>query len=224
MLLKGKRQNSTYLFDKTYLPENALCLASLEDNSFLWHQRLGHASLHLLHKLATKELVRGLPTIIPENMTSCTDCMKGKQVRSSFKAKNDVTSTKPLELLHMDLAGPMRVQSPGGARYMFVLVDDFSRYTWVLFLKTKDQVFKVFFELIPLLETSLASPLRAICSDHGTKFENGDMLTFCREKGITHDFSTPRTPQQNGVVERKNRTLEDMARTMLLSSGVAPTH
>ena len=109
----------------------------------------------MLHKLSTKDLVRGLPIITPDNMTSCSDCMQGKQVRSSFKAKNDVTSKKPLELLHMDLAGPMRVQSPSGARYMFVLVDDYSRFTWVLFLRSKDQVFNQFSEFVPLLEKLL---------------------------------------------------------------------
>ena len=195
----------------------------MKDHSNLWHQRLGHASLHLLHKLSSKALVRGLPAIKPENMSSCADCMQGKQVRSSFKIKNVVSTTKPLELLHMDLAGPMRVQTQGGARYMFVLVDDYSRFTWTLFLRSKNEVYSRFSELVPMLEKSLNSTLRAIRSDHGTEFENGEMLSFCRDRGISHNFSAPRTPQQNGVVERKNRTLEDMARTMLISSGLAPS-
>src|ERR1044071_5787940 len=156
-------------------------------------------------------------------MSSCADCMQGKQVRSSFKIKNVVSTTKPLELLHMDLAGPMRVQTQGGARYMFVLVDDYSRFTWTLFLRSKNEVYSRFSELVPMLEKSLNSTLRAIRSDHGTEFENGEMLSFCRDRGISHNFSAPRTPQQNGVVERKNRTLEDMARTMLISSGLAPS-
>ena len=121
--------------------------------------------------------------------------------------KNDVTTKKPLELLHMDLCGPMRVQSPGGARYMFVIVDDYSRFTRTLFLRSKDEVYSRFSELVPLLETSLSLPVRAIRSDHGTEFENREMLTFCRNKGISHNLSASRTPQQNGVVERKNRTL-----------------
>ena len=99
------------------------------EQSKLWHQRLGHASLHLLNKLHKKELVRGLPTIKPDVMTHCPECIQAKQVRTSFPVKKDVTTSKPLELLHMDLCGPMRVQSTGGNRYIFVLVDDFSRYT-----------------------------------------------------------------------------------------------
>ena len=106
--------------------------------------------------------------------------MKGKQVRSSFKAKNDVTSKAPLELLHMDLCGPMRVQSPGGTRYMFVIVDDYSRFTWTIFLRSKDEVHSRFSELVPMLEKYLSIYVRAIRSDHDTEFENAKMLTFCR--------------------------------------------
>lgn len=107
---------------------------------------------------------------------------------------------------------------------MFVIVDDYSRFTWVIFLRSKDEVFSQFSQMVPLLDKSLSNPLQAVRSDHGTEFENRDMLTFCREKGISHNFSAPRTPQQNGVVERKNRTLEDMAITMLISIGLAPTY
>ena len=156
--------------------------------SALWHNRLGHASLHLLSKLHTKGLVCGLPPITTENQSNCVECMKGKQVRSSFKSKNDVTSKAPLELLHMDLCGPMRVQSPGGARYMFVIVDDYSRFTWTIFLRSKDEVHSRFSELVLSLEKSLSLSVRAIRSDHGTEFENAKMLTFCREKGTKKSY------------------------------------
>ena len=115
---------------------------------------------------------------------------------SSFKSKDIVSSSKPLELLHMDLCGPMRVPSLGGNRYIFVIVDDFSRYTWTLFLRAKSEVFERFIELVPLLEKSLNLFVKSIRSDHGTEFENG-------------------------VVERKNRTLENMASTMLIGSGLS---
>ena len=121
----------------------------------------------------------------------------------------------------MDLCGPIRVPSLGGNRYIYVLVDDFSRYTWTIFIKSKTEVFECFEGLVPLLEKSLKTCVRSIRSDHGTEFENFEFLTFCREHGIDHNFSAPYTPQQNGVVERKNRTLEDMVRTMLISSGLS---
>src|ERR1044071_5153459 len=115
----------------------------------------------------------------------------------------------------------MCVQSIGGSMYILVLVDDYSRFTWTIFIRSKSEVFSRFKELVPILEKSQNLPLKSICSDHGIEFENKEFLTFCREHGIEHNFSAPYTPQQNGVVERKNRTLEDMARTMLLSSNLS---
>ena len=117
----------------------------------------------------------------------------------------------------MDLCGPMRVQSKGGNRYIFVLVDDYTRFTWTLFLKSKDQAFERFSSLVPQLENACKSKLRAIRSDNGLEFVNSEFNEYCRENGIEHNFSSARTPQKNGVVERKNRTLEDMAHTMLLA-------
>ena len=128
-MLKGKRITDVYVIGTCFVPKENLCLSSIEEQSDLWHQRLGHASSKLIHKLYQKELVRGLPKVNGNSRELCLDCAKGKQVRSSFKSKNQVSSSKPLELIHMDLCGPMKVPSLGGNRYIYVLVDDFSRYT-----------------------------------------------------------------------------------------------
>ncbi|CAM8956208.1 unnamed protein product [Rhodiola kirilowii] len=121
----------------------------------------------------------------------------------------------------MDLCGPMRVQSRQGNRYVYVLVDDFSRYTWVIFIRSKDEVFDCFKTWVKLAERKFSLKVKSIRSDHGTEFENGQFTDFCSDQGIDHNFLAPRTPQQNGVVERKNRTLEDMTRTMLIESRLA---
>ena len=168
--------------------------------------------------LKKKNLVRGLPTIKQQDMTSCSECSKGKQTKSSFPQKQVISTSGPLDLIHMDLCGPMRDQRRGGNRYIFVLVDDFTRFTWTLFLKSEDQAFAKFSFLVPLLENACKSKLRVIRSDNGLEFVNSEFDEYCRDKGIEHNFISARTPQQNGVVERKNRTLEDMARTMLLAS------
>ena len=115
---------------------------------------MGHASLHLLHKLEKKNLVRGLPVIKPQDMTSCTECSKGKQTKVSFPPKQFVSMKSPLDLIHMDLCGRMRVQSRGGNRYILVLIDDYTRFTWTVFLKSKDQAFESFSSLVPLPENS----------------------------------------------------------------------
>ena len=147
-------------------------------------------------------------------------CAQGKQTRSSFKPKKFVSTSRPLEMLHMDLCGPMRVKSPKVKRYMFVIVDDFSRFTWVLFLKEKSEALAEFSKLSKELQISKNLPIASIRSDHGKEFDQLEFDLFCEKHGISHNFSAPRTPQQNGVVERKNRTLEDMSRTMILESNL----
>ena len=120
----------------------------------------------------------------------------------------------------MDLCGPMKGQSRGGYKYVFVIVDDYSRYVWPIFLASKDQTFDEFEVFIRKVQNKYSYNLVSIRSDHGTEFDNHMFDEYCRAKGVDHNFSTPRTPQQNGVVEKMNRTLEGMARTMLLWSGL----
>ncbi|XP_070043092.1 uncharacterized protein [Nicotiana tomentosiformis] len=121
----------------------------------------------------------------------------------------------------MDLCGPKRVPSRGGKKYIFVIVDDYSRFTWTLFLRTKDDTLPIFVAFVKQIQVKMSYNVVSIRSDHRTEFDNAKCDEFCAENGIIHKFSAPRTPQQNGVVERKNRTLEDTTRTMLIDSGVA---
>ena len=136
----------------------------------------------------------------------CDACQKGKQVKNSFHSKNIVSILKPLELLHMDLFGPSRIKSFGGNYYALVIVDDFSRYTWTLFLTIKSEAFKEFKKFAVLVQNEKDLKIKAIRSDHGGEFQKELFENFCEEHGISHNFSAPRTPQQNGVVERKNRS------------------
>ena len=115
----------------------------------------------------------------------------------------------------MDLFSPSRTPSLGGKSYTYVIVDDFSRYTWVLFLSQKNEAFYEFSKLCNKVQNEKGFTITCIRSDHGKEFENIEFEDYCNEHGINHNFSPPRTPQQNGVVERKNRTLQEMARTML---------
>ena len=101
----------------------------------------------------------------------------------------------------------MRTQSYGGNMYIYVLIDDYTRYTWTLFQMSKDQAFSSFSTLILALENSYQTKVRSLRLDNGLEFVNSKFIEFYSERGICHEFSSPRTPQQNGVVERKNRTL-----------------
>nr|GFC67234.1 putative ribonuclease H-like domain-containing protein [Tanacetum cinerariifolium] len=124
-------------------------------------------------------------------------------------------SNKPLYLFHMDLCGSMRVQSINGKRYVLVVVDDYSRYTWVFFLHSKEEASDVIISFIKKTQVNLQLQVQRVRTDNGTEFKNKILAKFFDEVGITQQFSATRTPQQNGVMERRNRTLVEAARTML---------
>ena len=157
--------------------ENTLkCLSALSDCSMLWHKTMGHIIITKIDKLISKDLVRGLPTKTFSNNKVCGTCIQGKQVRLSFKPKLTISTTKPLELLHMDLCGPMCVQSRGGNRYVFVIVDDYSRFTWTLFLAKKDETFTMFEIFGKLVQKKFNKEIISIRSDHRLEFENSQFL------------------------------------------------
>src|ERR1044072_5444928 len=168
-----------------------------------------------MKRIISEGAVRGLPKMKIEERKVCGECQIGKQTKVSHKKLQHLTTTKVLELLHMDLMGPMQVESLIGKRYAFVYVDDFSRFTWINFIREKSDTFDVFRDLCLRVQKEKNCGIIRIRSDHGKEFENGKFIEFCSTKGISHEFSTPITPQQNGVVERKNRTIQESARVML---------
>ncbi|GKB98867.1 putative ribonuclease H-like domain-containing protein, partial [Tanacetum coccineum] len=163
-------------------------------------------------------LVRGLPSKVFVNEHTCVACKKGKQHDASCKAKLERIIRKPLELFHMDLFGPVFVESINKKRYCLVVTDDFSRFSWVFFLATKDETSEILCNLIIGLENQLNHKVKIIRCDNRTEFKNHAMKEFCAKKGIKREFSVARTPHHNGVAERKNRTLIEAARTMLADS------
>ncbi|GJQ92464.1 putative ribonuclease H-like domain-containing protein [Tanacetum coccineum] len=222
ILLKVPRQHNMYSFDmKTpSLTKDYACLIAkaTSDESKLWHRRLGHINFKNLNKLVKRNLVRGLPSKIFRNDHTCVACQKGKQHKASCKAKLERTITEPLHTLHMDLFGPTSVKSINHASYCLVITDDCTRFSWVFFLATKDETSGILQNFIRQIENQLNHRVKIIRSDNGTEFKNRDMLEFCGNKGIKQEYSNARTPQQNGVAERMNRTLIEAARTMLADS------
>jgi transposase InsO family protein len=136
------------------------------------------------------------------------------RLESIIHTKNIMTTDMPLELLHMDLFGPIAFISIGGSKYCLVIVDDYSCFTWVFFLQEKSQTQETLKRFLRWAQNEFRLRIKMIRSNNGTEFKNSQIEGFL-EEGIKHEFSSPYTPQQNGVVERKNRTLLDMARTML---------
>ncbi|KAJ9566539.1 hypothetical protein OSB04_002505 [Centaurea solstitialis] len=203
-------------------PKNAICLLSKasKGDSWLWHRRLCHQNFKDMNKLVSKGLVRGLPELRLSKDTLCPACEQGKMTRSSHPPRMDTNCQSPLDLIHMDLCGPMRVESLARKKYMLVLVDEFSRFTWIEFLRDKSESAERIIAFIKRTQVLLGRRVRKIRSDNGTEFRNAKLQSFLEEVGITHNFSAVRTPQQNGVVERKNRTLVEAARSMMAHSGV----
>jgi transposase InsO family protein len=172
-------------------------LAGSSSELWKWHRKLGHLSFDLLSRLSKLNLVRGLPRLRLEKELVCASCRHAKMVASSHPPLNDV-------MIERHLVGPARVQSAGGKWYILVVVDDYSRYAWVFFLEEKGETFCFVQDLVLRLKNKRHGyAIRAIHSDNGSEFRNSCFETFCHDLGLEHQFLSPYTPLQNGVVERK---------------------
>ncbi|GJQ98881.1 retrovirus-related pol polyprotein from transposon TNT 1-94 [Tanacetum coccineum] len=148
------------------------------------------------------------------------DLLVGKAKRKSFHTKTTPSSKRRLQLLHMDLCGPMRVENIKGKKYVLVIVDDYSRYTWTHFLRSKDETPRVLIDFLTLVQRGLHAQVTTVRTDKGTEFLNKTLHAYFGKEGIRHEMSTAQTPEQNGVVERRNRTPVEAARTMLSATKV----
>jgi transposase InsO family protein len=168
-----------------------------------------------LHKLLKGEHILGLTNVHFEKDRICWACQVGKQVGTHHPHKNIMTTERPLELLHMDLFGLIAYISIDGSKYCLVIVDDYSHFTWVFFFAGKITNPRDLKEILKRAQNEFGLRIKKNRSDNGTEFKNSQIEGFLEEEGIKHEFSSPYTPQQNNVVEIKNRTLLDMARTIL---------
>ncbi|XP_062093820.1 uncharacterized protein LOC133799844 [Humulus lupulus] len=194
--------------DNCYLlSTNLVCNAAKMDETELWHYKLGHLNYRDLSKLVKLKAVSGIPNLAPLKDKVCGPYQLDKQVKSSHPPLKFQVTSQDLELLHVDLMGPMQTESLSGERYVMVCVDDYTRFSWVRFLREKSDSFENFKGLYLSLQARKGEKVKKVIhlrSDHGKEFENNIFADFCNQKGIAHEFSAPKTPQQNGVVERKN--------------------
>nr|ABF97065.1 retrotransposon protein, putative, Ty1-copia subclass [Oryza sativa Japonica Group] len=209
-------RTSFYLVDfSSTKAKHKTCLVAKSDMGWLWHRRLAYVGMRNLHKLLKHDHILGLTNVQFEKDRMCSACQAGKQIGAHHPVKNVMTTTRPLELLHMDLFGPIAYLSIGGNKYGLVIVDDFSRFTWVFFLHDKSETQAIFKKFERRAQNEFDLKIKNIRSDNGKEFKNTCIESFLDEEGIKHEFSAPYSPQQNGVAERKNWTLIEMARTML---------
>jgi transposase InsO family protein len=168
------------------------------------------------------DLVIGLKNdILFEKNKLCSACQAGKQVGNTHPTKSVMSTSTPMELLHMDLFAPTTYRSIGENNYCLVVVDDYSRYTWVFFLSDKSNVFSIFKGFAKRVKNEFEFNVKKIRSDNCIEFKNSRIEDYCDEKGIKHEFLGKYTLEQNIVVERKNWTLIDMARSMLSEYNVS---
>ncbi|KAM1484192.1 hypothetical protein EV2_037025 [Malus domestica] len=186
----------------------------MEDKSWKWHLRFGHLHFNGLKLLSSGGMVRGLPQIEATRQV-CEGCVLGKQTRLTFPVGDAWRAKAPLQLVHTDICGPLDPMSYGGNRYFITFIDDFSKKTWVYFLKEKSAALKVFKEFKALTEAKSNHKLVAVRSNRGGEYTSNAFQAYCKEQEIRHQLTTAYTPQQNGIAERKNRTIIDMARSML---------
>ena len=196
---------------------NEKCCLGKEDESWLWHRRMGHMHFYNLVKVSKREAVGEVPQITKQTNTLCKHCQQGKQTKTRFKSK-EYSTTKPLEIVHTDLVGPTTTKGLKGERYFMLLVDDYTRMTSVCFLKNKSEAFENFKIYKEMVENEMDSRIKCLRSDNGGEFTSKEFMDYCNNHGIKIQFSVARTPQQNGVVERKNRTVQEMARTIIMDS------
>ncbi|KAA0053132.1 gag-pol polyprotein [Cucumis melo var. makuwa] len=177
--------------------------------------KLGHIDLKSIDRTVKNEAVIGVPNIDVNSKLVCVDCLTEKQSQASHKSLKECSTNRVLELLHMDLMGSLQTESLGGKKYVSVAEEDFSRFTWVRFFKDKYDTPKVCISLCLILQREKGVKIVRIRNDHGKEFKNEDLNNFCDSEGIHHEYYAPITSQQNGVVERKNKTLQEMAQVML---------
>jgi hypothetical protein len=195
LAFKGVLDGKLYLV--YFTKENAdldACLIAKTNLGWLWHRRLAHVGMKNLHKLLKGEHVLGLTDVCFEKDGPCAACQAGKQVGTSHPSKNVMTTSRPLELLHMDLFGPVAYLSIGGSKYGLVIVDDFSRFTWVFFLQDKSETQGTLKRFLRRAQNVFELKVKKIRSDNGSEFKNLQVEEYLEEEGIKHEFSAPYTP------------------------------
>nr|GEU77319.1 hypothetical protein [Tanacetum cinerariifolium] len=209
-LLKGNRSTNLYtinLYDMALASPICLMARATPTKSWLWHQRLSHLNFDTINDLAKNDLVFGLPKFKYAKEHLCPSCEQGKSKRAYHPHKPVPNSKQQLHLLHMDLCGLMRVASINGKWYVLVIVDDYSRYTWVHFLRTKDETPEVTKNFLKNFCVRLQAPIIIVRTDNGIEFKNHALKEYFDSVRITHETFAAKTPQQNRVVERRNSTL-----------------
>ncbi len=181
------------------------------------HKRYGHLGVQSLKKLAVDHLVNGFSYNYVKQISFCDTCTEGKHQRNPLPTGEASRAKEPLSLVHTDVCGKLP-RSLGGAEYFVTFIDDCTRFVWVYFLKNKSDVFDKFLNWKAMVEKLIGLKLKVLCSDNGGEYTSTQFSDYLKAEGVVHEYTVPKTLEQNGVAERRNRTLIEMTRSMLAGS------
>lgn len=184
----------------------------------IWHRRYGHLGVQNLKRLARDKLVEGFDYDATKKPTFCEPCIDGKQSKIPFPKTGGDRSKNLLGIIHSDVCGKIETKSLSGAEYFVTFIDDKSRYVWVYVMKHKSEVFEKFKEWKATVEKSTGIQIKTFRTDNGGEYTSKEFEDYLKKEGIHHELTIPKTPQQNGVAERMNRTLVESVRSMLADS------
>jgi hypothetical protein len=190
-----------------------------DEVAWRWHERFRYVNMAAVQKLAREELVHDLPEIGQVEQL-CEACQAGKQQHTSFPAKAEYQAERRLELVHGDLCGPISPTTPRGNKYFLLLVDDLSRYMWVAAIPSKDCAVDAIKDIQARAEGESSLKLKALRTNRGGELIAIEFAYYCATEGVHRQHMTPYNPQQNDVVEHRNRTMVAIARWMLKAKGL----
>jgi transposase InsO family protein len=206
------------LYKLMFQPTNALIhTTNNSDVCELWHKRMAH--LHHGDLRVPREMVTGVPDFSTEHQELCKGCALGKYTKTAFPS-SDSRATRIFDLIHSDVCGPISSASFTGFLYYVIFIDDFSRKSWIFFMKTKGHVFSRFQEFKALVENQTGKKIRVLRTDNGGEYTSKEFMDFCAEEGVRRELTVLYNPQQNGVAERKNKAIVGAARAMLQDQGL----
>ncbi|PIL28795.1 hypothetical protein GSI_08839 [Ganoderma sinense ZZ0214-1] len=192
-----------------------------------WHRRMGHLNYKSLWRMIQKGRLRGVKLSTAElnaEPPPCPSCIMGKMTRASFPPSEGIKAERALEFVSTDLWGKGQVQTPSGKRYLMTLTDHFTRWLWVAYLRRKSDAFAAFKEWLLMVERETGHKLAALRADNGGEYVSDAFKTFCKQRGIRLETTSTRTPEQNGIGERQNRSVFDRVRTVLIDAGLPPRY
>ncbi|KAM1023461.1 hypothetical protein ACFX2A_045325 [Malus domestica] len=213
LVTKVEVKNRSFPLVLKYLEEVSKKV-SVTSSMKLWHKRLGHLNMTSLQNMQKDEMVQGIPKMDQCNET-CKGCVFGKHHRDSFEAGKAWRATKPLELIHSDVCGPMKTTTINGNRYFLTFIYDYSRMCWVYFMRFKSEVFTIFKKFKAMVELQSGYQIKRLRSDRGGEYTSHEFNAFCEDVGLEKQLIVAYSPQQNGIAKMKNMTIVEMAKSMM---------